>query len=71
LLKIPSKGQRDRSPDPEETPDIIPSRKLTAKEAEEDYQKQLALLAEQNKHREEKGKKGPRSNPSHDAEPRA
>lgn len=31
----------------EETPDIIPDRTLTAEEAEQDYQKQLALLAEQ------------------------
>jgi hypothetical protein len=31
----------------EETPDILPDRTLTAKEAEHDYQKQLALLAEQ------------------------
>jgi len=30
-----------------ETPDIIPHRTLTAREAEQDYQKQLALLAEQ------------------------
>jgi hypothetical protein len=34
---------------PEETPDIIPPRQLTSKEAEEDYQKQLAMLAQQNK----------------------
>ncbi|KAK2593436.1 hypothetical protein QQS21_008853 [Conoideocrella luteorostrata] len=41
--------QRDggRSPSPEETPDIVPSRLLSAEEAEQDYQKQLALLAEQ------------------------
>ncbi|KAG9764663.1 hypothetical protein KCU73_g856, partial [Aureobasidium melanogenum] len=32
-----------------ETCDIIPSRRLTAKEAEQDYQNQLALLAQQNK----------------------
>jgi hypothetical protein len=31
----------------EETPDIMPDRTLTAQEAEQDYQKQLALLAEQ------------------------
>jgi hypothetical protein len=31
----------------EETPDIMPDRTLTAEEAEQDYQKQLALLAEQ------------------------
>lgn len=36
-----------RSPSPEETPDIIPSHVLSGEEAEEDYQKQLALLAEQ------------------------
>lgn len=37
-----------RSLSPEETPDIIPPRELTAEEADQDYQKQLALLAEQN-----------------------
>jgi hypothetical protein len=31
----------------EETPDIMPDRTLTAEEAEQDYQRQLALLAEQ------------------------
>lgn len=31
----------------EETPDIIPDRTLTAEEAEQDYQMQLTLLAEQ------------------------
>jgi hypothetical protein len=31
----------------EESPDIIPDRTLTTEEAEQDYQKQLALLAEQ------------------------
>ena len=31
----------------EETLDIMPDRTLTAQEAEQDYQKQLALLAEQ------------------------
>lgn len=37
-----------RSPSPEETPDVVPSRTLTAEEAAQDYQMQLALLAEQN-----------------------
>ena len=31
----------------EETPDIIPDRTLTAEEAEQDYQKQLAMLRQQ------------------------
>jgi hypothetical protein len=31
----------------EETPDIMPDRTLTAEEAEQDYQNQLKLLAEQ------------------------
>lgn len=37
--------------DPEETPDIVPDHPLTGKEAKEDYQKQLALLEQQNKER--------------------
>ncbi|KIL94069.1 hypothetical protein FAVG1_02631 [Fusarium avenaceum] len=47
---MPSKTDKTRnSPSPDETPDIIPSRQLTSKEAEEDYQKQLAMLDQQNK----------------------
>lgn len=37
-----------RSMSPEETPDIVPERILSGEEAEQDYQKQLALLAQQN-----------------------
>lgn len=50
--------------DPEETPDIVPSHPLTGKAAEEDYQKQLALLKEQNKTRLEKAREGKSSNSS-------
>ncbi|KAF5571431.1 hypothetical protein FPHYL_467 [Fusarium phyllophilum] len=50
--------------DPEETPDIVPDRPLTGKEAEEDYQKQLALLEEQNKIRLEKAHEWKSSNSS-------
>ncbi|KAF5639485.1 uncharacterized protein FTJAE_4823 [Fusarium tjaetaba] len=50
--------------DPEETPDIVPDRPLTGKEAEEDYQKQLALLKEQNKSRLEKARESQSSNSS-------
>ncbi|KAF5638119.1 camp-dependent kinase pathway [Fusarium sp. NRRL 52700] len=50
--------------DPEETPDIVPDRPLTGKEAEEDYQKQLALLEQQNKRRLEKAREGCPSNSS-------
>ncbi|TIA23221.1 hypothetical protein D6C81_03045 [Aureobasidium pullulans] len=48
----PHAAQSDnaRSPSPEETPDITPLCKLTAEEAEHDYQKQLTLLAEQTAH---------------------
>lgn len=48
----PHTAQSDnaRSPSPEETPDITPLCKLTAEEAEHDYQKQLTLLAEQTAH---------------------
>jgi hypothetical protein len=45
----PKTDKTRRSLSPEETPDIIPPRQLTCKEAEEDYQKQLAMLAQQNK----------------------
>ncbi|KAI6758481.1 hypothetical protein HG530_010721 [Fusarium avenaceum] len=45
------------SPSPEETPDVIPPRQLTSKEAEEDYQKQLAMLAQQNKEHHQGQKK--------------
>jgi hypothetical protein len=38
-----------KSPSSVETPDIAPSRPLTSEEAEEDYQKQLAMLAQQEK----------------------
>jgi hypothetical protein len=38
-----------KSPSLQETTDIAPSRQLTSKEAEEDYQKQLAMLAQQEK----------------------
>lgn len=38
-----------KSPRPEDTPDIAPSRPLTSEEAEEDYRKQLAMLAQQEK----------------------
>ncbi|KAF5564664.1 hypothetical protein FNAPI_2028 [Fusarium napiforme] len=50
--------------DPEETPDIVPVRPLTGKEAEEDYQKQLALLKEQDKSRLEKARESQSSNSS-------
>lgn len=47
---MPSKTDRTRkSPIPDETPDIIPPYQLSSKEAEEDYQKQLAMLDQQNK----------------------
>ena len=39
--------QQPREELDEETPDIMPDRTLTAEEAEQDYQRQLALLAEQ------------------------
>ncbi|KAM0339588.1 hypothetical protein ACHAPU_010888 [Fusarium lateritium] len=55
---VPKNGQTERSKSPEETPDIIPTRQLTKKEVEEDYQKQLALLAKQMK-------EGPRSQREH------
>ncbi|KAF5976102.1 hypothetical protein FCOIX_7357 [Fusarium coicis] len=50
--------------DPEETPDIVPDHPLTGKAAEEDYQKQLALLEEQNKTRLEKARESPFPNSS-------
>ncbi|EXK36172.1 hypothetical protein FOXG_21179 [Fusarium oxysporum f. sp. lycopersici 4287] len=50
--------------DPEETPDIVPDHPLTGKEAEEDYQKQLALLEQQNKERIEIIRKWESSNSS-------
>ncbi|KAK2690897.1 hypothetical protein QWA68_010365 [Fusarium oxysporum] len=50
--------------DPEETPDIVPDRPLTGKEAEEDYQKQLALLEQQNKEKIEIIRKWESSNSS-------
>ncbi|KAF4428772.1 camp-dependent kinase pathway [Fusarium acutatum] len=50
--------------DPEETPDIVPVRPLTGNEAEEDYQKQLALLEQQNKIRLEKAREWQSSNSS-------
>ncbi|CAG7566051.1 unnamed protein product [Fusarium equiseti] len=43
--------------DPEETPDTIPDHPLTDKEAEEDYQKRLDLLAKQNEEYEKAQKK--------------
>jgi hypothetical protein len=48
----PHTAQSDnaRSPSPEDTPDIMPLCKLSAEEAEHDYQKQLNLLAEQTAH---------------------
>ncbi|KAL4728079.1 hypothetical protein ACLX1H_004799 [Fusarium chlamydosporum] len=64
---MPPQDQKPRPEDPEETPDISPSRKLTAKEAEEDYKKQLALLAEQNKEMEERLEKARRGQPSREA----
>ncbi|PNP78753.1 hypothetical protein FNYG_07895 [Fusarium nygamai] len=48
--------------DPEETADIVPDHPLTGKAAEEDYQKQLALLEEQNKIRLEKARESQSSN---------
>lgn len=45
----PKTDNTRRPPIPEETPDIIPPYQLTSKEAEEDYQKQLAMLDQQNK----------------------
>ncbi|KAF5711458.1 hypothetical protein FGLOB1_4961 [Fusarium globosum] len=53
-----------QSADPEETPDIVPKYPLTGKAAEEDYQKQLALLEQQNKIRLEKTREGKSSNSS-------
>ncbi|KAF9762899.1 hypothetical protein IL306_003292 [Fusarium sp. DS 682] len=53
----PNMNKGKQSSDPEETPDIMPERTLTGKEAEEDYQKQLDLLVEQNKEYEETQKK--------------
>ncbi|KAM0084295.1 hypothetical protein ACKRZS_003517 [Fusarium odoratissimum] len=50
--------------DLEETPDIVPDRPLTGKAAEEDYQKQLALLEQQNKERIEIIRKWESSNSS-------
>ena len=50
--------------DPEETPDIVPKYPLTGKAAEEDYQKQLAVLEEQNKIRIEKAREGKSSSSS-------
>ncbi|KAF5599138.1 camp-dependent kinase pathway [Fusarium pseudocircinatum] len=50
--------------DPEETPDVVPDHPLTGKAAEEDYQKQLALLEEQNKIRLEKARESQSSNSS-------
>ncbi|KAF5251746.1 hypothetical protein FANTH_3356 [Fusarium anthophilum] len=50
--------------DPEETPDIVPKYPLTGKEAEEDYQKQLRLLEQQNKLRLEKAREEKPSNSS-------
>ncbi|KAG9498021.1 hypothetical protein J7337_010902 [Fusarium musae] len=50
--------------DPEETPNIVPDHPLTGKAAEEDYQKQLALLKEQNETRLEKARESPSSNSS-------
>ncbi|KAG5970871.1 hypothetical protein E4U55_001424 [Claviceps digitariae] len=40
-------GTSARSPSPEETPDVVPSRVLTGEEAAQDYQQQLAVLSEQ------------------------
>lgn len=46
-----SKPQQDRTAQlptsKDETPDIVPDRKLTPSEAEADYQKQLDLLRQQ------------------------
>jgi hypothetical protein len=50
--------------DPEETPDIVPDHPLTGKAAEEDYQKQLALLEEHEKARLKKSREPPSSNSS-------
>ncbi|KAF4953625.1 hypothetical protein FGADI_5961 [Fusarium gaditjirri] len=50
--------------DPEETPDIVPRYPLTGKAAEEDYQKQLRLLEQQNKIRLELWRKEKSSNSS-------
>jgi len=50
-------NRKSQASDPEETPDIIPDRPLTSKEAEEDYQKQLDLLAKQNEEYEKAQKK--------------
>ncbi|RFN49070.1 hypothetical protein FIE12Z_6711 [Fusarium flagelliforme] len=52
-----SMNHKSQAPDVEETPDIIPDRPLTGKEAEEDYQKQLGLLAKQNEEYEKAQKK--------------
>ena len=50
-------SRKSQASDAEETPDIIPDRPLTGKEAEEDYQKQLDLLAKQNAEYEKAQKK--------------
>jgi hypothetical protein len=47
-MSLETKSAKQRQ-SPEETPDIVPPRTLTAEEAEKDYQKQLALLREQTK----------------------
>jgi hypothetical protein len=49
---------------PQEPPDIMPDRPLTRKEVEEDFQKQLALLEQQNKERFEKAQKNQSSSSS-------
>ncbi|RBR26406.1 uncharacterized protein FIESC28_00811 [Fusarium coffeatum] len=50
-------NHKSQAPDSEETCDITPDRPLTGKEAEEDYQKQLDVLAKQNTEYEKAQKK--------------
>jgi hypothetical protein len=58
-------NHKSQASDPEETPDIIPDRPLTGKEAEEDYQKQLDLLTKQNEEYEKAQKKPSNSSTKH------
>ena len=50
-------NHKSQAQDPEDTYDSTPDRPLTGKEAEEDYQKQLDLLAKQNAEYEKAQKK--------------
>lgn len=50
-------NRKSQASDSEETYDITPHRPLTGKEAEEDYQKQLDLLAKQDAEYEKAQKK--------------